>query len=423
MTIHVVRPGETIFSIASRYGIAPDLLSLTNGIGGQSLVVGQTLVIRYPSRLLTVRPGDTLYQISRREGIPLRRLWCCNPWLWGSAALYPGQTLIAGYAQQPAQTLWVTGYAYPFIREDLLRQTLPFLSAMLPFTYGFTEAGRLLPLGDQVLVALAKEYGVAPWMHLSTLTEGGGFSSALAEALLQNSSARAALTEELLRTMLQKGYTGLDVDFEYLPRQNAAPYADFIAQLRDRLSPYGFPVTVALAPKTSRDQPGLLYEGHDYALLGAAADLCLCMTYEWGYQYSAPMAVSPLPSVRRVLDYAVTEIPREKLLLGISAYGYDWPLPYRQGETQATSIGCQFALDLARQKGAEISYDEAAQAPWFRYTDETGAHEVWFEDARSIRARLALALEYRLGGVGYWNLMRPFPQNWQVLDALIAPRQ
>jgi spore germination protein len=181
----------------------------------------------------------------------------------------------------------------------------------------------------------------------------------------------------------------------------------------------GYPVTVALAPKTYAQQPGLLYEAHDYNLLGQAANYAFLMTYEWGYTYGPPMAVAPLPSVRRVLDYALTEIPAEKLLLGVPNYGYDWPLPFVQGESRATSISNEQAVALARQYGAEIIYDETAQSPYFHYRDEAGtAHEVWFEDARSIREKLLLAAGKNLHGVGYWNLDRPFAQNWLVLNAL-----
>ena len=67
------------------------------------------------------------------------------------------------------------------------------------------------------------------------LTEEGGFSSALAEALLQNDAARAQLAAEIAAQMAEKGYAGLDVDFEYLPGQNAAAYADFIRQLREEM--------------------------------------------------------------------------------------------------------------------------------------------------------------------------------------------
>ena len=135
------------------------------------------------------------------------------------------------------------------------------------------------------------------------------------------------------------------------------------------------------------------------------------------------MAVAPLPNVRRVVEYALTEIPSEKLWLGIPNYGYDWRLPFVQGN-KATSISNRYAVSLAQRYGAEIQYDTTAQTPWFRYTDENGiVHEVWFEDARSIQAKLNLISEYGLSGAGYWNMMRPFPQSWPLLSSnyLILP--
>lgn len=145
----------------------------------------------------------------------------------------------------------------------------------------------------------------------------------------------------------------------------------------------------------------------------------ICHSYEWGYTAGPPMAVAPLPNVREVLDYAVTEIPREKIYLGIPNYGYDWPLPFAEGRTRARSLSNQEAVELAVRYGAEIQFDAAAQAPWFNYTAPDGVpHVVWFEDARSMSAKLRLIREYGLYGAGYWNLMRPYPQGWAVLNAL-----
>lgn len=149
--------------------------------------------------------------------------------------------------------------------------------------------------------------------------------------------------------------------------------------------------------------------------------LCIIqfLPYEWGYTYGPPMAVAPLPNVRAVLDYAVTAIPPGKIYLGLSNYGYDWPLPFIQGETRAQSISNQRAIELAVRYGVAIEYDETAQAPFFHYTDAVGVvHEVWFEDARSIDAKLRLIAEYGFRGAGIWNLMRPFSQTWLVLDSL-----
>ena len=349
----------------------------------------------------------------------MRQLQRNNPVLGGGEAVYPGQTLVISYRQEKEGTLSVNGYAYPFIDKALLRATLPYLTYMTPFTYGITEDGGLVDLDDAELIAMAQEGGVAPLMHLSTLTEEGGFSNELASLVLNNADIQSRLIDNLLTTIQAKGYRGLDVDFEFVFAQDAGAYAAFIRNLAQTLNPLGLPVIVALAPKTSSTQRGLLYEGHDYAALGAAANEVLLMTYEWGYTYGPPMAVAPLPNVRAVVEYALTQIPAEKMWLGVPNYGYDWPLPFVQGETRATSISNRYAVQLALRYNAEIQYDERAQSPWFRYRDESGVeHEVWFEDARSIRAKLALIPEYGLRGAGYWNLMRPFPQNWQGLASL-----
>ncbi|MFR1050306.1 MAG: glycosyl hydrolase family 18 protein [Lachnospirales bacterium] len=136
------------------------------------------------------------------------------------------------------------------------------------------------------------------------------------------------------------------------------------------------------------------------------------------------MAVAPISNVRQVVEYALTVIPPEKIWLGVPNYGYDWLLPFVKGKSKATSLSSQQAVALARRYGAEIAYDDLSQSPWFRYTDESGReHEVWFEDARSIQAKLALIPEYGLLGAGYWNLMRPFPQNWRVLSSLYQIRK
>jgi spore germination protein len=176
----------------------------------------------------------------------------------------------------------------------------------------------------------------------------------------------------------------------------------------------------ALAPKTSDDQPGALYEGHDYALLGEAADAVLLMTYEWGYTYGPPMAVSPIKPVRDVVDYALTRIPAEKILLGISNYGYDFTLPYIQGVSRATSLSTRRAFTLASQKGAEIFFDDTVLAPYFDYTaDDGSSHRVWFEDVRSISARLRLMAEKSLRGALWWNLNRENNQSLIAINDLI----
>lgn len=420
MIIHVVSPGETPLSIASQYGVNPSRMMRDNGYTPDTiLVVGQSLVILFPAITHTVRPDETLASIAAMYGISINQLLRNNFELGGFPSIYPGQLLVISYEGEKLGSIYVNAYSYTFISDYLLRSVLPYLSYLIPFTYGISTTGGLVNLNDLRLIETAAEYDVKSIMHLSTLTETDTFSTERAKNLFRSENAINMLSQAILNNITAKGYSGLDIDFEYLGIQEAENYVNFVSDVTNLLNQNGYPVWVALAPKVSDTQRGLLYEGHDYAMLADAANYVFLMTYEWGYKYSSPQAVAPIDSVRRVLDYAVSRINPDKIFFGIPTYGYDWPLPYIQGETAATSISSVRAIDLARRYGAEIKYDTRAQSPWFNYLDESGvAHEVWFEDARSINAKLLLVNEYRFRGIGYWDLLRPFPQNWAVLNSL-----
>ena len=409
MQIYVVKPGDTLYSIGRALSLAPGFLARYNGLREPyRLAVGQSLLVLYPERTVTVRAGDALSSIAASSGTDVLSLFRMNPNLSGSDQLYPGQVLVTQLEQSRTRSAFVGGYAYPYVQESVLRGILPF-------------AGALMPMDDERLLTLAGEYSVRPFLHLSTLTAAGTFSAAQAAVVLRSEALQQTLAEAVLQKMQEKGYMGLDVDFEYLGRELAEAYAQFLSRLHGLLAPYGLPLIAALAPKTSADQPGTLYEGYDYAAVASACDAVLLMTYEWGYTYGPPMAVAPIGAVRRVVEFALTQMEPGKILLGFPNYAYDWTLPFTAGATRAQSIGNEAAPLLAAQYGAEIQFDEQAQTPYFTYQDEAGQpHEVWFEDARSALAKFGLLTEYGLLGLGYWNFMRPFAAGFSLQNYLFS---
>ncbi|MBQ4145537.1 MAG: LysM peptidoglycan-binding domain-containing protein [Clostridia bacterium] len=419
MIIYVVKSGDTLFGIANQYGVNINNLAADNGLDvNDTLVIGQAIAVQIPEITHTVTEGETLFQIARQYNTSVYQLFRNNYILNGIAEVKPGLELIIRYQNQGEKGSFITNsYAYPYIENGLLRQQLSYLSYFTPFTYGISVTGGLVDLQDGELLRIAAEYETKPLLHLSTLTEEGGFSNDRASMIFNDSQKQEQLIDEIINTVEEKGFLGVDVDFEFIYPEERYDYVAFLQNLRLRLNPLGYPLLSAVAPKTSDTQSGVLYEGHDYAGIGAAANAVLLMTYEWGYTFGPPLAVAPLPNVRRVVEYALTRISREKIFMGIPTYGYDWTLPYQVGNPGAPSLSPVEAIDLARRYSAEIQYDTNAQSPWFRYTDESGRlHEVWFEDARSIQAKLELAREFGLRGIGYWNLMREFPQNWVVLN-------
>lgn len=370
MEIYVVKTGDTVDSIAAAFGVSADALVYYNQIPyPYRLAIGQAVLITTPSE------------------------------------------------EKYKRTITANGYAYPFISPYVLRETLPALTFLSVFSYGFTADGDLLfpLLDDNFMIVLAKEYGAAPIMTLTPFGPDGHFSNYLITAVVNNPAAKENLIRQIVAALPARGFEGVDVDFEYILASDREAFVQFVTELRAAVNVLGYPVSVALAPKTSDTQPGLLYEGKDYAALGAAADSVLLMTYEWGYTYGPPMAVAPLNKVREVVEYAVTRIPPEKIDLGIPNYGYDWPLPYERSVTHAQTIGNVEAVQLAIENNAQILFDEVAMSPHFSYEKEGILHEVWFEDVRSLREKFRLVEKYFLRGVGYWQIMQLFRANWVLL--------
>lgn len=419
MEIYVVKQGDTIQKIADSYGVSVQrIISDNNLVTPLNLVPGQALIILLPEFTYMVQAGDTLEGIAQSFGISTMEILQNNPGLLREPYLREGQVITIYFQGERGREIILNGYAYTNIRKDVLEYALLYLTYLTIFGYGFTENGELIGIDDQPLINLAYQFQTIPIMLISSITESGNFDGERASRLFHDVELQNKVITQMIMVMKEKGYLGLDVDFEYIKPEDAQAYLLFLENVTARMHENGFFVHVDLAPKTSAQQTGLLYESHNYAAIGAAADRVLVMTYEWGYTYGPPMAVAPIDQVCRVVEYAVTEIPVNKILMGLPNYGYDWILPFERGITRATAIGNAYAVEIAARNGVSIQFDETAQTPYFEYYGNNGLkHIVWFEDVRSMTAKFELMDEFLLAGGGYWNLMRPFAQNWALVNS------
>ena len=368
-------------------------------------------------RIFVVKRGDTLYSIAKKFGVTTERLSYINA-LSDPNRLTVGQTLVIPGDSSPQGEIEVNGYAYPNISDAVLNEALPYMTFLCPFSWQMDASGGITPIDDKRMISQAYETATAPMLTLTNISPSGGFSSDIAHAIFTDEAVQATLIENILAALRSRGYYGVNLNIEYVYPFDREGYNAFLRRLSETLHPKGYYLSSAIAPKTSDEQYGLLYTAHDYEAHGKYCDRVIIMTYEWGYTYSAPQAVSPVNRIRSVLDYAVTKIPSGKILLGFSNYGYNWTLPWQQGKAAAV-ISNTAAANLAAANFAQIRFDEKAQAPFFNYTDPSGVrHEVWFEDARSVRARLALVSEYGLAGISYWTINYANRAGFAVLESM-----
>lgn len=409
---HIVRPGESLWSIVQLYGLSVNAIIQANQLPDPNLLYpGTKLYI--PPITHQIQPGETIWQLAQRYGTTAEAIINENQ-IENPNLVYPGITVVIPRGKS---TIEVNAYTYQSNEEavESINRIGNLLTYISPFAYLITENGTLSPMPDEEMVQAASAKNIVPMMSITNFTTTSAGSN-LAHDVLATAEYRENLLSDIIRIMEQKGYRGVNVDFENLLPEDRELYNNFLQQTVDRLHPLGYFVSSAVAPKTSGEQTGLLYEAHDYEAHGRIVDFVVLMTYEWGYRLGPPQSISPIDQMRKVVEYALSVMPSEKIMLGFQIYARDWIIPHVQGE-EARTFSPQEATELAIQKGATIQYDTQTQSPFYRYVDEQGQkHEVWFEDARSAQAKFNMIKEYNLRGVSYWALGYPFPQNWALLD-------
>lgn len=416
MYIHVVKSGDTLWALAQDYSVTIQQIIQANGLSDPDiLVIGQALVIPSSLNYHTVKEGESIWQIAKLYSISSESLAQANQ-LENVSLIHVGQKLILPSKPRPPKEVNAYLIDVGSSGQKMIDQVGDDLTYLSPFSYEVNSDGSLKSLNDLQVLDVARSKKISPLLCITNIGDKG-FSSQIAHTILNDASVQEILINNILGILRAKGFRGLNIDFEYVPTADREQYNSFLQHLVDRLRPHGYSVSSALAPKLSSHQTSLLYGAHDYPFHGRLLDFVVLMTYEWGWAGGPPMAIAPLNMVKRVLDYAVTVIPRQKIMIGIPLYARDWILPYVQGGPRARTYSPQYAVQMAARFHTSIQYDPLSQSPFFRYLDENGhRHEVWFEDARSIQAKFDLVKDYSLLGVSYWVLPASFSQVWSVQE-------
>ncbi|HTK35239.1 MAG TPA: polysaccharide deacetylase family protein [Caulobacteraceae bacterium] len=265
---------------------------------------------------------------------------------------------------------------------------------------------------DLVRIAAAKSVRVIPVLGDSA---GGAFQGGRVDAMLKDPAAAQAVADAAVNFVVANGYGGLQIDFELLSPGAAQKLAPWLASLAQRLHATGRELSVALEGDL---------DAASIRRLAAPVDYAVAMAYD---EHEISDKAGPVASAAFVNDSLkrfAGLIGRDKLLLGVGAYGYDWTTD----STDVTPVTNQAAVALAAgyrdgEKPSDvIDFDPNALEPTFQYNDEKGEpHEVWFLDAATVANAMTLARSYQVHGAALWALGMEDSSTWQAFGRNAKP--
>jgi len=422
MDIHVVQEGDSLYTIAEKYGVDVTRIAIDNGlVYPVNLVIGQTIVITYPKQSHTVQQGDTLLSIANSYSITPMEILRKNSILSDREYLYIGETLVISY--NTIKGITTNGFTYPFLRLDTLIKTLPNLTYLSIFNYTATENGEIIEYQDDTeIIKLTNDYGVIPLMMLTTLTPSGVTNTETAYRILLNEELQEITINNSIEIMKNKGYKGINIVFNYLNEDNEFLYQNFVQKIYNRIQPEGFLFFITININIQIVEGIIKVEQIDYARLSQSVNGLIFVKFKFGFDYGPPDPVTNITNLRALMNYVSASVSSDKLIIGIQSIGYDWQLPYIPNKSSAVSLSLDAVLNLAYQVGTSIQFDNVSQTPYFYYNqfsfDYPFQHIVWFIDARTIYAVENLILEYNLNGCGIWNIMIYNAQLWTMINAI-----
>ncbi|SEW30359.1 LysM peptidoglycan-binding domain-containing protein [[Clostridium] fimetarium] len=421
MEIYIVQEGDTIKSIADKYGIVVSKLIRDNALTNpDQLVIGQTIVIAFPKQTYVVKDGDTLEGIAYKNGVTLMQILRNNPFLTEKKNIYPGEELVISYDTKGI--IITNGIMYPFIEKESLLKVLPNLTYISIFNYRAAEKGEVISYYDDTeIIKISKQYETIPLMLLSTLTLQGKTNIEVAYEIANSEENQDQLITNILKILKDKGFHGLNMMFNFITTSNLSIYIKFMNKVAREVRKNGYLYFVTINPSLENEDKSAALNQINFSEISIDVDEIIFLKLVWGTNSGPPSPVSNISNIRAILDYIVTMIERDRIVIGQPLIAYDWKLPYIPGESSANSLSLGTSLTLAIETSAIIMFDEPSQTPFYKY-DEISAqpihnHIVWSLDALSIDALMSTVKDYSLYSVCFWNVMIFYQQLWLVINS------
>jgi spore germination protein YaaH len=365
-------------------------------------------------------PSDSGYALSKTVSVNSVSLTGLSPsttyWFYVTAYNSYGTSAASSHistmtlSPPPVSSKLVLGFATYYYSGDSssynsMTANTSSINEIATLTYTADSQGNISGLVPTSQVNYANNNGINSMVMVSNNFDGN-----IAKSILENQTTRQALISNIVNAIRANNYKGVNIDFEGVFYYDRSYFTAFMSELYSTLKPLGYMVTLDVPAKTYDSTTNSWNGAFDYAALSSYADQIVIMSYDEHYPGGTPGPVASIGWVQNVYNYAVTVIPKEKLLMGVAAYGYDWS----SNGTKAYSING--INNLAAANNAQILWDDTSKTPYFSYTDSAGIqHSVWFENSTSLSYKLDIVNNLNLSGIAIWRLGLENSDYWTTI--------
>ncbi|MFQ5492697.1 MAG: glycosyl hydrolase family 18 protein [Candidatus Dojkabacteria bacterium] len=302
-------------------------------------------------------------------------------------------------------------------------------SSISPVFYEVNPDGSLIqkiPANAEELKKLAKDSSTE---YIPAIAM---FDHELFSKVLQSEENVERHVNAIYREVIDMGYDGIDLDYESTKLVDKEKYFEFLEELSDRLHVRGKKLVVTVLAQWGDDvvYPSLpeTRQVQDWERISGLADEIRIMAYDFtaiGSKFPGPIA--PTDWVQSVLEYALTKIPREKIVLGVHLYSYEW---FRVAKNKKDEISPVFTPDssdnpvstnlparsytygivsrvLNEQEGEQYEFQGEQVFTYQKRNSSTGKLEnrvLVFIDPAGVLERIEMARKENIKGVVFWRL-------------------
>lgn len=278
---------------------------------------------------------------------------------------------------------------------------------VLPFWYRVNKEGKIIEVSDSTHKSQVKDLALQLSMKImpSIINE---FDPESVSNFLNNLSEQEKAITDLTFIAVSNGYRGFDLDWEEMYVGDKQGFTDFVENLSNSLHKKGLLLSVTVQAKTGTQLDNPSSEAQDWVSLSKFSDEVRIMAYDFHNSDSEAGPITPLDLYIKTLDIALAQIPKEKIVVALPAYGYDWV------GMKGVPVQYEEAIQKLREYKTEPERDSPSQELTGKYNNLLEKHELWFEDAVSAEIRIKIAKSKGINKFSFWRLGGEDPKIWDL---------